>query len=129
MCIYIYIYTGVHITGTQERMREDNQQYVMPLVLLRAFAYLTDLILIVSTQQHVIYVSTCRVNTSLFTVSRAAELRCRRVRAHRDGAQEKEVTCTPPPPVGGHIYHELSSPHFRVDHVMNVKVPNHTDFT
>jgi len=29
-------------------------------------------------------VSTCRVNTSLLSVSRTAELRCRRVRAHRD---------------------------------------------
>jgi len=56
----------------------------MPLVLLRAFAYLTDQILIVSNQQHVISVSTCRVNTSRLSVSRAAELRCRRVRAHRD---------------------------------------------
>jgi len=49
----------------------------MPLVLLRAFAYLTDLLLIVSNQQHVISVSTFRINTPRLSVSRAAELRCR----------------------------------------------------
>jgi len=37
--IYVCVYTGVHITGTQVRMGENNQQCVMPLVLLRAFAY------------------------------------------------------------------------------------------
>jgi len=90
----VCIYRGAHnwYAGTQ-RKREDNQQCVMPLVLLRAFAYLTDLLLILSTQQHAISVSTCRVNTSRLSVSHAAELRCRRVRAHRDGAKKK-VTCT-----------------------------------
>jgi len=54
---FFLLYTGVHITGTQVRMGENNQQCVMPLVLLRAFAYLTDLMLIVSNQHHVISVS------------------------------------------------------------------------
>jgi len=98
ICVYVLgyagmcIYTGVHITGTQVRMGENNQQCVMPL---RAFAYLTDLILIVSNQQHVISVSTCRVHTSSLPVSRTAELRYRRVRAHRD---EKKSLAPPPPP-------------------------------
>jgi len=44
----------------------------MPLLLLRAFAYLTDLILIVSTQQHVISVSTVAL-TLLRSPSRAPQ--------------------------------------------------------
>jgi len=47
------------------------------------------LLLIVSTQQHVISVSTCCVNTSRLSVSRVTEC------AHRDGAKKK----SPPPPV------------------------------
>jgi len=41
----------------------------MPLVLLRAFAYLTDLLLIVSTQQHVISVSPSRAHTDEHTLT------------------------------------------------------------
>jgi len=92
-------YAGVHITGTQVRMRENNQQCVMPLVLLRALAYLTDLMLIVSNQQHVISVSTSRVNTSRLSVSRSAELRCRRVRAHR----EEKKSLAPPTILGSAV--------------------------
>jgi len=53
-------------------MRENNQQCVMPLVLLRAFANLTDLILIVSTQQHVI-LSLRVASTLLGSPSRARQ--------------------------------------------------------
>ncbi|TNN42034.1 hypothetical protein EYF80_047808 [Liparis tanakae] len=63
---------GVHITGTQVRMRENNPQCVLPLVFLRAFAYLTDLMLIVSTAARHYNMSFC-LYESCEHVSRAVE--------------------------------------------------------
>jgi len=85
--------TGVHITGTQVRMREDNQQCVMPLLLLRAFAYLTDLLLIVSTQ-HVI-LSLRVALTLLGSLSRAPQSSDASVCAHIGTEQQKKVTWPP----------------------------------
>jgi len=62
----------------------------MPLVLLRAFAYLTDLMLIVSTQQHVI-LSPRVALTLLGSPSRAPQ------NSDAGVSGRKKVTCTPSP--------------------------------